>query len=69
MTNEELISVNIAQQQQIEGLKSDIERKGFLIEEKDFIIAKLQKMLFGATSEKQNKKEEIPPNQIYLFTN
>ena len=61
MTNEQLIAENAAQKQQIEGLKFDLESK-------DFIIAKLQKMLFGATSEKQNKKEEIPANQIDLFT-
>ena len=68
MTKEELISKNAAQKQQIDGLKFDLKNKDFLIEEKDFIIAKLQKMLFGATSEKQNKKEEIPANQIDLFT-
>lgn len=60
MTKEELISENKAQKQQINALKFDLEGK-------DFIIAKLQKMLFGATSEKQKKGEEIPPNQIDLF--
>ena len=51
-----------------EELKGAIERKDFLLEEKDFIIAKLQKMLFGPTSEKQKKDEEVAPNQIDLFT-
>lgn len=62
VTNEELIAENKA-------LADALERKTFLLEEKDFIIAKLQKMLFGATSEKQANKEEIPANQIDLFTN
>lgn len=52
----------------IEELKGALERKNLLLEEKDFIIAKLQKMLFGATSEKQKKPEDTPPNQIDLFT-
>ena len=51
-----------------EELKGAIERKDFLLEEKDFIIAKLQKMLFGPTSEKQKKGEEVAANQIDLFT-
>ena len=61
MTREQLIRENAAQKQQIENLKFDLESK-------DSIIAKLQKMLFGATSEKQKKKEEFSANQIDLFT-
>lgn len=61
MTNTELTAEN-------EALKGALQRKEFLLEEKDFIIAKLQKMLFGPTSEKQKKGEEITANQIDLFT-
>ena len=68
MLKEQLISENNAQKQQIEELNGALQRKDFLLEEKDFIIAKLQKMLFGPTSEKQKKGEETPSNQIDLFT-
>lgn len=61
MTNAELIQENKAQKQQIDALKFDLENR-------DFIIAKLQKMLFGSTSEKQKKGEEPAANQIDLFT-
>lgn len=61
MTNAELTAEN-------EALKGALQRKEFLLEEKDFIIAKLQKMLFGPTSEKQKKGEEVAVNQIDLFT-
>ena len=65
---EQLISENNAQKQQIDELNGALQRKDFLLEEKDFIIAKLQKMLFGPTSEKQKKEEDTASNQIDLFT-
>ena len=61
VTKQELIAENKA-------LTDALEQKDFLLEEKDFIIAKLQKMLFGSTSEKQQKKEAFSANQIDLFT-
>ena len=60
VTKAKLIEENAAKTQRINALKFELERK-------DFIIAKMQKMLFGATSEKSKKPEETLPNQMDLF--
>jgi len=59
VTKAKLISQNKAQKNEIDQLKS-------AAMEKDFLIAQLQKMLFGAKSERF-VKEEISSNQISLF--
>jgi len=62
VTKAKLISKNKAQEEEINQLK-------IAAMEKDFLIAQLQKMLFGAKSERfvNSVKKEIPSQQISLF--
>lgn len=59
MRNASLIEENTA-------LKAEVNTLKLLIEQKDFIIAKLRKLAFGPTSERYTK-EEIQANQMSLF--
>ena len=59
MTKASLISENKA-------LKERVANDKYVIAQKDFIIEKLQKMLFGSKSERFTK-EEIAANQLSLF--
>lgn len=47
--------------------KQRITQLQFELENQELLIAKLSKMLFGATSEKRSKTEDTPPEQLDLF--
>jgi len=67
VTKQELIAENGVQKQHIDQLQSSLANKNLELENKDLIIAKLSKMLFGSTSEKRPSSPEVAEEQLNLF--
>jgi transposase len=67
VTKQQLIQENSVQKRQIDQLNTTVAQQNLELENKDLIIAKLSKMLFGATSEKRSKPDPPAEEQLQLF--